>query len=41
VPKLLFQDHGSYRLTADDGRVIYEGGRFFMPENQKSGEKTL
>ncbi|MCL1820057.1 MAG: MBL fold metallo-hydrolase [Oscillospiraceae bacterium] len=23
MPKLLFQGHGSYRLTADDGRVIY------------------
>lgn len=23
MPKLLFQDHGSYRLTSDDGRVIY------------------
>jgi L-ascorbate metabolism protein UlaG (beta-lactamase superfamily) len=23
MPKLLFQGHGSYRLTTDDGRVIY------------------
>ena len=23
MPKLLYQGHGSYRLTADDGRVIY------------------
>ena len=23
MPKLLFQGHGSYRLTADDGRVIF------------------
>jgi hypothetical protein len=23
MPKLLFQGHGSLRLTADDGRVIY------------------
>ncbi|MCL1808558.1 MAG: MBL fold metallo-hydrolase [Clostridiales bacterium] len=23
MPKLLFQGHGSYRLTADDGRVAY------------------
>ena len=23
MPKLLFQGHGSFRLTADDGRVIY------------------
>ena len=23
MPKLYFQGHGSYRLTADDGRVIY------------------
>jgi len=23
MPKLLFQGHGSYRLTANDGRVIY------------------
>ena len=23
MPKLLFQQHGSFRLTADDGRVIY------------------
>ena len=23
MPKLLFQGHGSCRLTADDGRVIY------------------
>jgi len=23
MPKLYFQSHGSYRLTADDGRVIY------------------
>jgi L-ascorbate metabolism protein UlaG (beta-lactamase superfamily) len=23
MPKLLFQGHGSYRLTADDGRVVY------------------
>ena len=23
MPKLLFQGHGSYRLTADDGRIIY------------------
>ena len=23
MPKLLYQGHGSYRLTADDGRVVY------------------
>ena len=23
MPKLLYQGHGSYRLTADDGRIIY------------------
>ena len=23
MPKLLFQGHGSYRLTVDDGRIIY------------------
>ena len=23
MPKLLYQGHGSFRLTADDGRVIY------------------
>ena len=23
MPKLYYQDHGSYRLTADDGRVVY------------------
>ena len=23
MPKLLFQGHGSYRMTADDGRIIY------------------
>ena len=23
MPKLLYQGHGSYRLTANDGRVIY------------------
>lgn len=23
MPKLLYQKHGSYRITADDGRVIY------------------
>ena len=23
MPKLLFQGHGSYRLTADDGRIIF------------------
>ena len=23
MPKLLFQGHGSYRLTSDDGRIIY------------------
>ena len=23
MPKLLYQGHGSYRITADDGRVIY------------------
>ena len=23
MPKLLYQKHGSYRLTADDGRVVY------------------
>jgi len=23
MPKLLYQGHGSYRLTADDGRIVY------------------
>ena len=23
MPKFLYQGHGSYRLTADDGRVVY------------------
>ena len=23
MPKLLFQGHGSYRLTANDGRIVY------------------
>jgi hypothetical protein len=23
MPKLYYQGHGSYRLTADDGRIIY------------------
>jgi len=35
MPKLLFQGHGSYRLTADDGRVIYvdpyKGKGYDMP----------
>ena len=35
MPKLLYQGHGSYRLTADDGRVIYvdpfAGGGYEAP----------
>jgi len=35
VPKLYYQGHGSYRLTADDGRVIYidpyAGGGYDLP----------
>jgi L-ascorbate metabolism protein UlaG (beta-lactamase superfamily) len=35
MPKLLFQGHGSYRLTADDGRVVYvdpyKGKGYDMP----------
>ena len=35
VPKLLYQGHGSLRLTADDGRVIYidpfKGGGYDKP----------
>ena len=35
MSKLLFQGHGSYRLTADDGRIIYvdpyKGGGYDLP----------
>jgi len=35
MPKMLYQGHGSYRLTADDGRVIYvdpyKGKGYDMP----------
>ena len=35
MPKLLYQGHGSFRLTADDGRVIYvdpcSGGGYDQP----------
>ncbi|MCL2096438.1 MAG: MBL fold metallo-hydrolase [Oscillospiraceae bacterium] len=35
MPKLFYQGHGSFRLTADDGRVIYvdpyAGGGYDMP----------
>jgi len=35
VPTLLYQGHGSYRLTANDGRVIYvdpyAGGGYDAP----------
>ena len=35
MPKLLYQGHGSYRLTADDGRTIYvdpyAGGGYDLP----------
>ena len=32
MPKLLYQGHGSFRLTADDGRVIY--GSYFLSLRQ-------
>jgi L-ascorbate metabolism protein UlaG (beta-lactamase superfamily) len=35
MPKFLYQGHGSYRLTADDGRIIYvdpcSGGGYDLP----------
>ncbi|MCL2663994.1 MAG: MBL fold metallo-hydrolase [Defluviitaleaceae bacterium] len=35
MPKILFQGHGSFRLTADDGRVVYvdpfKGGGYDLP----------
>ena len=35
MPKLFYQGHGSYRITADDGRVIYvdpyAGGGYDLP----------
>ena len=35
MPKMLYQGHGSYRFTADDGRVVYvdpsSGGGYDLP----------